>query len=43
MAFTISSIVRGCHVYKDIYRKLSELPCSPEQIIGKIVIGAWPT
>ena len=36
MALTISSIETVCsyHVYKDI----SELPCSPEQIFAKIIM-----
>ena len=39
MAFMISSIVHGYYVYIQKAEIITELPCSPEQIIAKIVRG----
>ena len=37
MAFAIDSVVRGCHIHKDVWSAgiNSKLPCSPKSTITK--------
>ena len=44
MVFAIDSVVRGCHIYKDVWSAGIdfELPCSPESAIARTSMPLRP-